>query len=66
MKPINDPPRDSTGQWMTEGERITALETLVADLRASVVQLTARVRKAEVALGIPVVYVPKRDKEIAP
>ena len=48
---------------MTEGERITALETIVADLRAAVVQLTARLRKAEIALGIPVVYIPKTDNE---
>ena len=63
MNPTNNPPRDSTGQWMTEGERITALETIVADLRAAVVQLTARLRKAEIALGIPVVYIPKTDNE---
>jgi len=63
MNPINDPPRDSTGQWMTEGERITALERELATLRGTVDLLAARLRKAEVALGIPVVYVPKRDKE---
>jgi hypothetical protein len=63
VNPTNNPPRDSTGQWMTEGERITALETIVADLRAAVVQLTARLRKAEIALGIPVVYIPKTDNE---
>jgi len=63
MKPINEPLRDETGQWMTEGERVTILERELATLRGAVDVLAARLRKAEVALGIPVVYVPKRDKE---
>ena len=51
---------------MTDGERVTILERELATLRGTVELIAARLRKAEIALGIPVVYIPKTDKEIAP
>ena len=57
---------DPAMKWQTVGARVTELIRDHAALRATVVQLTARVRRLEVAAGIPMVYVPKREEGETP